>query len=289
MLRRIPLDLITRNPDQPRQNFDEAALWDLADSIRQNGLKQPITVRPHDDGQGHTHQVIMGERRFRAHKLLQAEGDAEDILCHVRKMDDATMHIDAILENLQRVDVSPLEEARAYQRAIDQHGFTAETLAKRLGIKQSFRIGERLQLLNLTPRMQELMATRIITPTQAYCMAILCPEGQERFLKLVKQGIVTTYKASMEAAQAIKAQMDQIGMDLPDVAPKRASAKPVTDRIDELGRALAPLLKDGQPNIPAGISLDDAQVCANKLALLRKTIVRIEDALGRSAALAAVA
>ncbi len=289
MLKRIPLDLITRNPDQPRQTFDQTALEDLAESIRQNGLKQPITVRPMPmDENGCTHMVVMGERRYRAHLLLAEDGDAENILCHVRKMDDQTMHIDAILENLQRAEVAPLEEAAAYQVAIEQHGFTPATLAKRLGIGQVWRITDRLRLLGLRPRMQELMASGIITPTQAYHMAPMCAEGQEKFLTLVKQGLAVSYKACADTAAAIQSKLDQVGMDLPAMPQTRASAKPVEDKIDAIGRAVAALFKDGEIQVPDGIMLSDADKCLQKLKLLKRNIANIESALATSAALTAV-
>ena len=117
-LKRIPLDQIVPNPDQPRKHFDEQALRELAGSIRARGLKQPIAVRPIGDG---TYQIIMGERRWRAHCLLRDEGELEDptILANVRKATDEEMAIDAIIENLARVDLTPLEEARAFQRMLE--------------------------------------------------------------------------------------------------------------------------------------------------------------------------
>jgi ParB/RepB/Spo0J family partition protein len=129
-LKRIHLDQIIANPDQPRKHFDEQALRELAGSIRVRGLKQPITVRPIGDGM---HQIIMGERRWRAHCLLHDEGKLEEptILAHVRKATDEEMAIDAIIENLARVDITPIEEARAFQRMLD-HGYSVEQLAPQL-------------------------------------------------------------------------------------------------------------------------------------------------------------
>lgn len=290
MLKRIPLDKITRNPDQPRQSFDQLALEDLAASIEENGLKQPITVRPIEpDADGHTFMVVMGERRFRAHQLLADAGKAKDILAHVRKMDEREMHIDAILENLQRVDVSPLEEAIAYQRAIDSHGFTVETLGKTLGISQLWRITDRIRLLGLTSDNRDLVAKGIISPTQAYHMAILSPNGQTKFLELVKAGLVATNQAAKEAAAEIEAKEAQSGFDMSETQPvKKASAKPLECKIDGIGIAIRPLLKDGSFSVDGKIDPAGAQRCIQKIVGLRSTLGQIERELTRAASVSAI-
>lgn len=287
MLKRIALDQITRNPDQPRQTFDQTALADLAASILENGLKQPITVRPVE---GDTpHMIVMGERRYRAHLLLQEQGQATDILCHVRKMDDREMHIDAILENLQRAEVSPLEEAKAYQRAIETLGFTVPELAKKLGISQVWRITDRIKLLGLTQDNQDLVATGIISMTQAYHMASLSPNGQASFLALAKQGLVSTNAAAQAAAASIEAKEAQIGMAMVIDLPKRKSVRKIEDQIDTLGKALSPLFKDGEFKLDGNIDQNEAAKCMQKLKLLRQHIGQVEREFQRAASVAAVA
>src|SRR5688500_8476228 len=109
MSRQIPLTKIRANADQPRKTFDPVALRELANSIRMNGLLQPITVRPTDDGM---FEIVAGERRFRAHELL----GAKTIDCNVKTMDVLTRDMSAIIENLQREDVWMMEEAAAFGR-----------------------------------------------------------------------------------------------------------------------------------------------------------------------------
>lgn len=284
MLKRIPLTDIMRNPDQPRQSFEPRALADLAASIKENGLKQPITVRPVDGPV--PYMIVMGERRYRAHCLIDGE---TEILCHVRKMDDRTMHIDAILENLQRAEVSPLEEAIAYERAIDSLGFSIGELAKKLGISQQWRITDRLALLGLTANNRELLGQGIITPTQGFHMARLSPNGQQTFLSLIKQGLVSTNAAADQAATAIEAKESQCEM-LMDIEPvKRQSIKTIEDRIDKLGAALQPLFKDGQFAIEGIIDTSEAQRSIEKIKLIRQHMGQIERELLRAASVSAAA
>lgn len=291
MLKRIPLALITRNPEQPRQSFDKRKLEELANSIQENGLQQPITVRPIErDAAGHEYMIIAGERRYRAHKLLEADGELFDILCHVRKMDDCTMHLNAILENLQRADVSPVEEAIAYQRMIDEFDFTPETLAKKLGISQTWRITYRTKLLGLTEDNRGLLEQGVISATQAYHMAGLSPNGQQAFLKVCMAGLASTDKAASDAAGAIAAREDQVAFDMPEPGQvKRTSIKSVEDRIDRLGVALHPLFKDGPFAAPEHIDPAEAQRCIQKLRLAMKNLRQIEGELNRAASVSIAA
>lgn len=290
MLKKIPLTLITRNPDQPRQHFDPKALRELADSIRENGLQQPITVRPMEaDEEGHKFQVVMGERRFRAHLLLAEDGECADILCHVRKMDDSQTHINAILENLQREEISPIEEAMAYHHAIEEFGYTAEALAKKLGINQSWLIPNRIRLLGLTPDNRDLLVKGVISKKQALAMAELSPNGQQRFLDLVRKGLVSTNKSCEAAAERIAAEEAQTTMPMPKQKRERAPIKPIADKIDALGAAISGLFKDGELTMTAdGVDPAEAQKCIEKLKMLRANIGQIERELTCAASMAAL-
>ncbi|TIO47653.1 MAG: ParB/RepB/Spo0J family partition protein, partial [Mesorhizobium sp.] len=148
MKKRIPLSEVIPNPDQPRKHFDPVKLRELAESIRERGLIQAITVRPVGDDPW---MIVGGERRWRAHQLI----DSPDILCEVVKIDDNEMALQAIVENLARADIKPLEEARAFQAMIDR-GWTVEQLAKDIGV-QPTRIKARTALLNLDETIQKLV------------------------------------------------------------------------------------------------------------------------------------
>ncbi|WP_273522357.1 ParB/RepB/Spo0J family partition protein [Rhodosalinus sediminis] len=285
MLKRIPLDQITRNPDQPRQHFDAETLAELAASIAANGLQQPITVRPVAGPV--PYMIVAGERRYRAHLLLAERGEADAILCHVRRMDDETMHIHAILENLQRAEVSPLEEAVAYQRMIDDFGFSVADLARQLGITQSWRITERLRLLGLTADNRDLLSRGVVTLTQAYHMAALSPNGQQEFLGLVRAGLVGSNRACEAAAAKIAAREAQIEMPMPAAPKPRASLKGLEDRLDALGTALQPLFKEGPFAAPENLDPDEAARCMEKTRLLQRHLRQIQGEIERASAAAA--
>src|ERR1035437_9967910 len=132
---KLPISCVHPNPDQPRKRFDPDALAELAESIRQNGLIQPITVRALGDGQ---YMIVAGERRYRAHLLA----GLDTIDANLVEISDAERDILAIVENLQRENISPLEEGRAFQKILDT-GISADKLAERLGLKQAWRVTER--------------------------------------------------------------------------------------------------------------------------------------------------
>lgn len=157
----VPIASIDPNPDQPRKTFNAPALRELAASIRENGLIQPITVRRRGD----RFEIIAGERRWRAHRILADRGEAETARAIVEDdVDDETMDLQAIVENLQRADVAPLEEAAAFQRMIDR-GMTPEELARKIGVPL-YRVDERTGLLKLDDQIQKLVASEVKVRTE---------------------------------------------------------------------------------------------------------------------------
>lgn len=145
-VRLIPLAEIKPNPFQPRINFDEQALAELADSIRTLGLIQPITVRRISDG---TYQIISGERRFRACKLAGMAG----VPSYIRSTDDIGMLEMAIVENVQRENLDPIETAMSYQRLIEECNLTQEAMAARIG-KSRVAVTNSIRLLKLPAKVQ---------------------------------------------------------------------------------------------------------------------------------------
>lgn len=136
----IKIEQIVANPFQPRKMFDETAIQELADSIKQHGILQPVIVRK----KGKKYELVVGERRYRA---AQAAGLTK-VPAIIKSLTEQQMMELAILENLQREDLTPIEEAEAYQSLIEQLGFTQEELAKRLGKSRPY-ITNHLRLLNL--------------------------------------------------------------------------------------------------------------------------------------------
>jgi len=146
-LREIDIDRILPNSHQPRKNFDEDALNELADSIREHGVVQPVVVRPLEDG---FFQLIAGERRWRASQ----RAGLYRIPAVVREADEHAALEVALIENLQREDLNPIEEAQAYERLISDFSLTQEEVSRRVG-KNRATIANMLRLLRLPPEVQQ--------------------------------------------------------------------------------------------------------------------------------------
>ncbi|MBO3750291.1 ParB/RepB/Spo0J family partition protein [Streptosporangiaceae bacterium NEAU-GS5] len=179
----IALTAISPNPRQPREVFDEDRLEELAASIKEVGLLQPVVVR--STGAGHF-ELIMGERRWRASQLA----GLEQIPAIVRSTTDDEMLREALIENLQREQLNSLEEAAAYQQLLDDFGATHEQLARKVGRSRS-HISNTLRLLNLPPNVQLRLAAGTISAGHARALLSLDdPTAQERLAaRIVAEGL----------------------------------------------------------------------------------------------------
>jgi ParB family transcriptional regulator, chromosome partitioning protein len=179
----IPVHAITPNPRQPRRTFDEDALEELAESIRQVGLLQPVVVRAAGPGR---YEIIMGERRWRA---SQRAGLTE-IPAIVKQTQDNDLLRDALIENLHRQQLDPLEEAAAYQQLLDDFGATHEQLAQKIGRSRP-HISNTLRLLNLPPAVQKRVAAGVLSAGHARALLSLSdPLAQERLAtRIVAEGL----------------------------------------------------------------------------------------------------
>ena len=157
----VALKEIRPNPYQPRRSFDQEALAELADSIQKSGVFQPVILRQPDPKLSR-YELIAGERRFRASELAHQK----TIPAIIRQMNDAEMMEVAILENLQREDLTPLEEAQAYQTLIEKLNLTQAEVASRLGKSRPY-IANYLRLLGLPAAVKELVANRQLSMGQA--------------------------------------------------------------------------------------------------------------------------
>lgn len=148
----LPLREIEPDPEQPRKTFDETALAELSQSIAENGLLQPIAVRPKKAGPGYI--IIAGERRWRASRMA----GLDEVPVLVKEVTDEQAAALALIENLQREDLDPIEEAEGCQQLIDKYGLTQETAAKRLGKSRS-ALANTLRLLSLPDPVREQVRT----------------------------------------------------------------------------------------------------------------------------------
>ncbi|MEW5991955.1 MAG: ParB/RepB/Spo0J family partition protein [Chloroflexota bacterium] len=183
-VRVIPVDRITPNPDQPRLAMDATMLEELAASIREHGVLQPILVRPLGNNE---YQLIAGERRWRASK---AAGQAT-IPALVEEIDDDTALEIAIIENLQREDLSPLDEAAMFDRMVKDHGYSVRKLAQKLGKDKGY-LENRLRLADAPEEIRELVSLRKDTLSHAYeLMKVDDVKKRKRLAAQVARGDLT--------------------------------------------------------------------------------------------------
>ncbi len=286
-MQRIPLRQITPNANQPRKLFDVDALTELANSIAENGLLQPISVIK--TGRA-AYMIVAGERRWRAHMMLAEQGLATDIPAIVCSFDAAAVDINAIIENDCRRDVSPLEQARSYQRMIDEHGFTIETLAKKLG-KATHRIEERTRLLSLNEDCQKLLAGDQITALQAWYLSTLSQSGQGRLLKVINAGLCPTTAALKAATAQIAEAESQVELFAPPPPPSREdqrTAKNFETKVDQLAAMLRAGIDDNTITAVRKVAPEKAAQMADLFAAMQVDLRRIEAAF-RAEAVAAMA
>jgi ParB family chromosome partitioning protein len=179
----IPLDAITPNPRQPREVFDDDALQELVTSIQEVGLLQPIVVRQSGPA---GYELIMGERRWRACR----EAGLEAIPAIVRATDDEKLLLDALLENLHRAQLNPIEEAFAYDQLLKDFNCTHDQLADRIGRSRP-QVSNTLRLLKLSPKVQNRVAAGVLSAGHARALlSVEDPEEQERLAyRVVAEGL----------------------------------------------------------------------------------------------------
>lgn len=178
-LQTLPIASIEPHPGQPRRHFDEAALSELADSIRQRGVIQPIVVRPN----GHRYQIVAGERRWRAAQLAQLH----EVPVLVRDFNDTETLEVALIENVQRQDLNAIEEAEGYKRLIEDFGHTQEVLG-RLVNKSRSHISNLLRLLDLPDAVRQSVATGVLS--MGHARALISAESPQAYAdEVVKRGL----------------------------------------------------------------------------------------------------
>jgi len=183
-VRIVPVDKIEPNPEQPRLVFNQETLDELAASIREHGVLQPILVRPIGPN---TYQLIAGERRWRASTLA----GLETIPALIEDIDDDTALEISIIENLQREDISPLDEAAMYDRMVTEHGYSIRKLADKLGKDKGY-VENRLRLADAPEEVRELVSLRKDTLSHAYeLMKVQDPKRRRRLADQVARGELT--------------------------------------------------------------------------------------------------
>lgn len=226
----LPIASISANRAQPREVFDEDALAELANSIRSVGILQPVTVRQISTGKKPKYELVMGERRLRAAKLA----GQTTIPAIIRETADDEMRVNALLENIQRVNLNPLEEAAAYQQMIEELGVTQETLAKRLSRSRP-QIANTLRLLKLPAAVQVQVAAGVLSAGHA--RALLALEDANAMTQLAQR--IVAEGLSVRATEEIVAVGDQPQK----AAPKKRQATPLSPDLMEMKAQLEDVLQ----------------------------------------------
>lgn len=212
----ISIGDIDPNPDQPRRTFTEESIAQLAQSIRDQGVLQPILVTPKEDGR---YQLVAGERRWRAARVA----GLETVPCLVRDLDEVQQREIALIENLQREDLNPLEAAQGVQNLMRQCGYTQETVARRLG-KSRPAVANLLRLLNLPDEVQEMVRQGVLSAGHARVIAGV--EGEAAQLALAKEAVARDL--SVRQLEAVAAARKQTGV------PDRKKPRVLSAELSEL-------------------------------------------------------
>ena len=192
----LPITDVENNSAQPRKNFDPEALAQLADSIRLHGILQPLTVRKLDSGY---YQIIAGERRWRAARMA----GLDEVPVIVIEADDKTAAELAMIENLQREDLNPMEEAAGYRTLIDLYGMTQEEAAERVGKSRS-AVANALRLLDLSEPVRAFVEEGKLTAGHARALITLPADLQERTAREVMDGGLSVWQTERLAKQRIQ-------------------------------------------------------------------------------------
>jgi ParB family chromosome partitioning protein len=237
-VRHVPIDWIEPNPENPRLLFEESALAELASSIREHGVLQPILVRP--AGRDH-YQLVAGERRWRAARLA----GLVTIPALIEELDDDAALEIAVIENLQREDLSPLEEANMYEKMVTEHGYSIRKLAQKLGKDKGY-LENRLRLADAPEEIRALVSVRKDTISHAYeLMKVQDPKKRKRLAAQVASGQLSLVKLRERIEGRPRRVAD------PDAEPGQVAAWPSAD--DEDAGFPAPA------SVPTG---DDALITA---------------------------
>lgn len=216
----ISVDEIGYNPKQPRQVIDNDKLRELSQSIKAKGIIQPILVRPKEEG-GSKYELVAGERRLRASKLA----GFDKVPAIIKPVKDEDLLEIALIENIQRDNLNPIEESKAYRNLLEEHGYTQENLAQRVGKNRS-TIANFIRLLQLPGQLQEDLSNR--TLSTGHARALLSIEDEETQLEL-RDRIVKEHLSVRETEEAVR-QLKNPAKPVAKPASKKASPQMVMNQ-----------------------------------------------------------
>ena len=225
--RMLPLDRVYPNPNQPRKVFDKQTIEELAQSIRENGILQPILVRKI----GERYQIVSGERRYRASKLA----GEQSIPAVIRRLDEEQTMLAGLIENIQRQDLNPIEEARTLRDILLNYGLTHDQLADRVGRSRS-ALTNRLRLLQLPEDVQEMVVSGKISAGHAKMLAgIKNPLEVKTWAKLIVKDHLSVYEIEKRISQSrVQKREDETDRKGKSTMNKDLHIRAVEDNLQEL-------------------------------------------------------
>lgn len=251
-VRHVPVDRIEPNPENPRLLFEESALQELAASIAEHGVLQPILVRPMDHDR---FQLVAGERRWRA----ATRAGMATIPALVEELDDDAALKIAVIENLQREDLSPLEEATIYEKMVREHGYSIRKLAQKLGKDKGY-LENRLRLADAPEEVRQLVSVRKDTLSHAYeLLKVHDPRKRRRLAAQVASGQLSLVK--------LRERIEGRPRRLADQGPEEPASWPPDDEPAEVPTPPAPIPTSDDALVAAKVHFQDA--LAELLAVLR--------------------
>lgn len=259
----LPVTALQAGKYQPRQHFDTDALSELADSIAKHGIMQPIVVRAVSGG---SYEIIAGERRFRAAKLAKVT----EVPVIIRELEDTQALELALVENIQRADLNPLEEASGYQRLMDEFSYTQDALSKIVGKSRS-HIANLLRLLSLPEKYRKAVDRGELT--MGHARALLSATDQEGlFEQITKEGI--SVRQAEEWVQAEKGQPAAKSKAGKGAAPRAATSGGKSEDVLQIEKMLA-------DNLGLAVSINTRSNQAGEVVIAYNTLTELDDVLRR--------
>jgi len=250
----IPMDQIDANPFQPRMDFDPAELENLAQSIRVQGVLQPILVRAHP-AEEDRYQIIAGERRFRAAMLA----GLTEVPAILREMDDSDAAVVALVENLQRQDLNALEEAEGYQRLLDDFGLTHEALGYAVSKSRS-HVGNTIRLLRLPENIKREVRSGMLS--SGHARALINAPNPEALAEQITKRSLSVRQAEVLVAKAI--------------AARGAPRQPKADRLD-----VADMERQVSDLIGCRVSITTNRKGSGEISIQFRDLYQLEDLIAR--------
>ena len=277
ILKTVEVRCVQPDPDQPRKQFDDDKLAELADSILSRGLLQPITVRL-VSGKPVQYRIVTGERRWRAHCLAGLRKITVNVVSA-----KVGSFLDQIVENDQRDAMTPLDRAKAYRKALDEGlANSPADLAVKLGLRQTFRVVEVLSLLKLCPEAQQLLDQDRISRSSAWQLTVLSHDQQRTVLARHATGQLTSEGLFAAACQSARCPVAPV--DAPSLFDRKARSRAVKGLLSTVQRCGSELSELLSADDLQGIEVDDARTAEDQLRMLQKTVRDLQKLVSRSAA-----